>query len=292
MRPTRHFTLIFPGLLAGLVLLLLTVMVPSMSRAADDAAAIMQKVYDARQIDDEIATLTFHFIDPDDSEKKVVYTMVWKNAHGEDGYDNKAIFFTESPLDKKGIAYLGWLYPHGSDKLNDEWLYLPELRTIRRIVQSKNHDEHNEDEFANSLLSHEQLQRRSPKMDNHTLLDEQMLDGRPHYLISSTPKPGGHMHMHMDGHGHPTARRINWVDKDSLLLDRVQFLDEHDTVQLDMKIDWQQIQDYWLWKRIEAIDPNSKEKTLLEISDIKINSHLDDSIFQKRALTKGSRRFK
>ena len=267
-------------------------LVPVSTRAAEDAASIMQKVYDMKQVEDEISTLSFHFISPDKTDKQVVYKMIWKNAHGKQGYDNKAIFFTQLPLDKKGIAYLGWLRPHGSDKLNDEWLYLPELRTTRRIVQSHDHDQPDNDEFSASLLDHEQLMRRSPTMDNHELLEVQSFAGRPHYLISSTPKhPGMMMHHDEHEHGHPTARRISWIDKDRVLVDRVQFLDDQDAIQLDMKIEWQQLKGYWIWKRIEAVSPVSKETTTLDISDIKINSGLSDNLFRKRILEKGPRIF-
>ena len=268
--------------------IIFVLLAPFSAQAADDATKIMQQVYDAKQISDEIATLNFHFIAPDNTEKKVVYKMVWKNMRGKDGYDNKAIFFTELPLDKKGIAYLGWLRPHGSDKLNDEWLYLPELRTTRRIAQSLDHEQPDNDEFSASLLDHEQLMRRAPGMDDHTLLEEATFDGRPHYRISSTPRHTGMMmHDSEHEHGKPTARRINWVDRESMLLDRVQFLDNQDKVQLDMKIDWQQVKGYWIWKRIEAVEPSSGKKTLLDITDIRVNSGLSDHVFRKRILEKG-----
>ena len=258
--------------------------------AADDAAGIMQKVSELKQVDDETATLSFHFIAPDNSDKQVVYKMVWKNAQGRDGYDNKAIFFTEQPLDKKGIAYLGWLRPIGSDKLNDEWLYLPELRTTRRIVQNRDHGKSENDEFSASLLSEEQLMRRPPDLDNHTLLDEQSFEGRPHYRISSKPKHLDMMTLHNE-HDQPTVRRVNWIDRESMLLDRVQFLDDQDRIQLDMKIDWQKMNGYWIWKRVEAVNPVNGEKTLLDITDIRLNSGLSDNLFSKRVLDKGPRLF-
>jgi len=76
---------------------------------AADASGIMQTVFNARRVDDQIATLTFHFINPDEPERQAIYTMVWKDMRGKDGYDNKAIFFTESPLMRKGVAYLAWV---------------------------------------------------------------------------------------------------------------------------------------------------------------------------------------
>ncbi len=261
---------------------------------AADALSIMQSAHDAKRVDDQIATLTFRFIKPGQSEKQAIYIMVWKKMPDNDDYDNKAIFFTESPIEKKGIAYLGWLRAAGSDKLDDEWIYLPELRMTRRIVQRDHDHSHDDDEFGNSLLTRDHLEPRSPQLDDHEIIDEQDFNGQPHYLISSTPKHkqpmqdhGDHMKMKM-----ASIKRINWVSKENTRLNRIQFINEHGVEQLDMKIQWTEHQGYWIWKSIEAIKPNTQAKTLLEFSDVKINSKLKDRSFHKRNLDKGSNRFK
>lgn len=254
---------------------------------ADDAASIMQKVHEVKRVDDQIATLSFRFIKADKSEKQAIYTMVWKNMHGKDGYDNKAIFFTDSPPDKRGIAYLGWLRPTDSDKLDDEWIYLPELRSTRRIPHRNHNHSHDDDEFGNSLLTREHLEPRPPQLDDHKITGEQDFNGQPHYLISSTSKHTQHMQHSKHGGDNGSTKRINWVDKNSLRLNRIQFFDNHDKQLLDMKFEWQKQQGYWIWKGIEASKPSSNEKTLLEFSVIKINSRLRDRIFHKRNLAKG-----
>lgn len=98
----------------------------------------------------------------------------------------KPFFFTESPPKKRGIAYLGWLRPTGRDKLDDEWIYLPELRSTRRIPHRGHEHSHDDDEFGNSLVSREHLEPRPPQLDDHKIIGEQDFNGQPHYLISST----------------------------------------------------------------------------------------------------------
>src|SRR5688572_19918725 len=44
---------------------------------------------------------------------------------------NKSITFLLSPPDVKGVGFLAWTYP---DKDDDQWLYLPELKRVRRIT--------------------------------------------------------------------------------------------------------------------------------------------------------------
>ncbi len=260
--------------------------------AAPGAASIMEKVYKAPRVSDQISTLNFSFQRPGASERRAVYTMVWKDMKNKDGYDNKAIFFTEFPLARKGIAYLGWLHPIGSDQNNDEWIYLPELGMTRRIVPRDNEGSNDEDEFAGSLLTHEHLEPRPPHLDHHHLLDEKTFNDKPHYLIDSTPAHHGHGGHHNHGGSVAPAKRVSWVDKESMRIDRIQFFGNDDKLQLDMKIEWLQQDDHWIWKRVEAVAPDTQARTVLDITDIKINSGLNERMFHKRSLDKGSTRFR
>lgn len=258
----------------------------------EDAAAIMEKVYQTPRVADQISTLSFTFNRPGEKARRAVYVMVWKDMKRKDGYDNKAIFYTEFPLARKGIAYLGWLHPIGSEQKNDEWIYLPELAMTRRIVPRDHERANDEDEFFGSLLTHEHLEPRPPHLDDHRLLDEKTFNDEVHYLIDSRPAHHSHGGSHAHGNGDSPARRVSWVDKKEMRINRIQFFGDDDKMQLDMQIEWLQQDGYWLWQRVEAVDPSSEARTVLDISDIRINSGLKERQFHKRNLDKGSGRFK
>jgi len=262
------------------------------SAAEPDATAIMEKAYKAPRVEDQTSTLNFSFHKPNAPERRAVYTMVWKDVKDKGDYDNKAIFFTEFPLARKGIAYLGWLHPIGSDKKNDEWIYLPELGMTRRIVPRGHGHPNEDDEFAGSLLTHEHLEPRPPHLDHHHLLEEKLFNDKLHYLIESKPAHHGHGGHHNHGEGEPPARRTSWVDKESLRINRIQFFGADEKMKLDMKIEWTQKNDYWLWKRLEAVVPDTKAMTVLDITNIRINAEIKERMFHKRNLDKGSARFK
>ena len=289
MHHTATTVMKLPFLIAAIFLFMAR---PGVCPAAADAEGIMRDSNALKRVDDEIATLTFHFIAADEAEKQVVYTMVWKNMAGKQGYDNKAIFFTESPLDRKGVAYLGWLRSNDSDETDDEWIYLPELRMTRRLVPHKRGHKQNDDEFGRSLLDRYNLDPRPARLDEHKLVGEKTYDDQPHYLISSIPRHGtGTRSSAEDDDAAQVAKRINWVNRDTLCISRIQFLDDADNELLDVKFHWSKIDGYWLWQRVEATDPASGEKTILEISDIKINNGLNDRVFSKRNLEQGVSRF-
>lgn len=253
----------------------------SVGAAEPDAGDIFSRAYELKRVDDQVASLTFSFIEPGHDQRQVVYTMVWKNMRGKDGYDNKAMFFTESPADRRGIGYLGWLVPADSAEQDDEWIYLPELRTTRRIAHRDRDHTSDDDEFGKSLLTREQLDPRPPGLDTHRLVDEKILDDSPHYLVASTPK------QHSD-----TGTVIRWIDKDTYRIDRSQYFDAKGMEILDVRYLWTQVDGYWLWKTVTATNPVSQEKTVLEIDIRSVNSGLSDREFSKRILERGSGKFR
>ncbi len=215
--------------------------------------------------------------------------MVWKNTYDKDGYDTKTMFFTEFPPDKKGIAYLGWLRPAGSKTKDDEWIYLPGLRMTRRIAHRDHDHSHDDDEFGNSILKREHLEPRPPHLDTHKLIAERSLNGGMYYVIASTPKQhhGDNAHEQHNSTQSP-GKVIHWIDKQTFRTKHMQFFDQHNQQTLDMEISWTQLGDYWLWQTVTAIDPRNNAKTVLEISNTRINTGLKDRIFSKRSLEKGS----
>lgn len=274
---------------ANIIALILTCVASTSHAAPPRADDIIDKAYRIERVDDQIATLNFTFSAPGKAKQEVIYTMVWKNMAGRDGYDNKAIFFTEYPPEKRGVAYLGWLRRPGSTAKDDEWIYLPELRMTRRIAHRDHAHAHDDDEFGNSLLKREHLDPRPPELDHHRLIGEEILEGRPHYLIASIPKQAA---AQMPGMPHQSGKVIRWIDTESFLTRRLQFFEQHGQEVLSMRIDWVEKDGYWLWRRVMATDPRTLANTVLEISDIRINTDLDDRTFTKRVLEKGAERLR
>lgn len=240
---------------------------------------IMARVYTAPRVDDQVATLTFQFISPEQTTQKVVYTMVWKNTHGEENYDNKAMYFTEFPPDRKGIAYLGWLRAEGSEAFDDEWIYLPELRMVRRIAHRENHHEHGDDEFGNSLLKRAQLVPRVAKQDENALLNSEALAGVDHYVIQSKPR--------VNSDKYPYSKVLYWIGHETFRPTQARYFNMEGKAVLDVVYLWVEIDGKWVWKRLTATVPVTGAKTIMDITNIKINTGLSDKLFSSRTLMRG-----
>src|SRR3569623_1125596 len=174
---------------AKFVSLLLTVSAGLLAGAAPAAAVpsadeIVAKAYKVDGGQDGVSRLSFTFSKPGAADKRLAYTMVWKSYGGKDNLDIKLIFFADFPPDDRGKAFLTYVY---TDRMDDQWIYLPELRMVRKM--SHDPDQHRpDDDFAHSVLGRFDLVPRDPAADQHQLVREETYEGHPYYVIESAPK--------------------------------------------------------------------------------------------------------
>ena len=253
------------------------------------ADQIMEKADAIYGGDDSVETVNFVFHQPGESERKLTYTMAWKKYKGND-FVRKVIFFTEFPPDKRGEAYMAWFYPLKLHKEDDAWIYLPDLRSIRKI--GHHHEAHNgndreKDEFSKSVLKDEDLMPRAPNADKHNLLRTEQIDGKNYYVIENVPKHGampGMMGMEMD---YPYGKTVEWVDSDNFLVTRIDYYDTSGDVVKTQRIEWKKLGKAWVWSKLHAVDNKTHNETVMEISDIRVNVGLGDRVFTKRAMRLG-----
>ena len=125
-----------PSSVTGFLLGISLCCIASSTVAGLTATEIANKTNEIDGGDDSISRLTFTFQKPNGSERKLVYTMAWKEYAGRDGVDDKVIFFSEFPPDDNGKSYMIWV---NTNKQDDEWMYLPELRMVRKVTHDESH---------------------------------------------------------------------------------------------------------------------------------------------------------
>ncbi len=215
---------------------------------------------------DQTSKVTFRVVPPNGNEKKTVFRLFWKNYSGKDNLNSKSLLVTESPANNKGEKFLLWERPE--EKQADIWLYLPELRQVRRI-QAGGHQHNKEDD---SDLLFEDMHQRPIEKDEHRLMEEQEVRGEPCYVIESRLN------------GHPAySKKILYISKKEGTLRRIDYFSEG-TLLKTQWIDWQQIGESFVWKVSQIVNAQSSRKTFIELSDVKVNVGLKDDQFSERAL--------
>lgn len=237
----------------------------------------MAKAYGVDGGSDSISRLTFTFRKSNRQERKLVYTMVWKDYGGKDNLEDKLVFFSEYPPDDRGKSFMTWIY---NNKKADEWMYLPELRMVRKVTHSNSHRHDNEeDDFANSVLTLVDLVPRQPELDRHELLREDQLDGQPVYVIESVPR--------QDSDDYPYQRVQRWISRDDFLIERMDSYSKTGDGTKRQVIKWKKMGDAWVWEQVVGTDLKTQASTTLDISEIRVNNGLNDEVFSARSLRLG-----
>jgi len=201
------------------------------------------------------------------------YTRLWKNYNGKDGIVDKVLLFTDKPLKDKGLAFMRWGHTGASGKTTEQWIYLPDLRKVRRITPR-------DPETKEWIIKDEDLRLREPHEDHHTLLGEKSSDGKPYYVVEFKPS------------NDPVySKRTFWFSKsknsDECSLHKVDFYDKRGEQTKQQFIEWRREGKAWLWDKVTIEDTNSDAYIHYDMKKVEVNVGLDDTLFTQRSMLKG-----
>jgi len=203
------------------------------------------------------------------------YLRLWKNYFGEKGIVDKVVLYTTSPHNR-GLAFMRWGYINGSEKLADQWVYLPELRTMKRISK-RSPDE------MDWGFSDDDLRVRDIDEDVHRLVEIRVHEGNEFYIVESLPRKDPIY-----------GKRVSWFSKtddwEQCLEKRTDYFDKEMKMVKKQTITWRLIDSAWVWET--AIIKNYKANTLVvyDVRDIEVNVGLKNREFTQRALMRGYKR--
>lgn len=246
------------------------------SLLADDAKAraIMEKV-DAR---DDGQTL----------EQDMLMVLIDKNgkkrnrdikSYGKDfGDDEHRIMFFKSPADVKNTAFLTYDYDDSS-RDDDQWLYLPALKKVKRIPSSDKSSS-----FMGSDFSYFDMTDRDLEDYDFKLLKETEVRGNKAWMIEAMPR--SEQIIKESGY----TKTIALVRQDNYMVVRsIGFMKNNKKKYLDITRLHKE-KGVWLPDEMTMTTKKGKStvhKTILKFSNIKLNKTIDDSMFTTRRLEKG-----
>ena len=165
------------------------------SAFALDGKEIMEKVYDRQK--------------PEFTKAAVELTLTAKNGAkevrhvGEYGRDKNGtsdiVMVFLSPASVKNTRFLQKQNKGAED---DKWIYLPSLRTTRRVASSDG-----DKPFVGTDFTYDDMSTRKVEEDTHEYLKDEKHGDFDCYVVKSTPKDNKSQYLY----------RISWVDKDSML---------------------------------------------------------------------------
>jgi len=128
----------------------------------------------------------------------------------EDGGVVKSVVRFRSPAEVAGTAFL--LVQRGN-QADEQYVYLPALRRVRRILGRER-----QGSFMGSDVSYSDLERRDASAGVYSQRSDETVGGHACYVIESTPKQG------REG-DHPYGRVVMWIRKSDHVALRMQFFD-------------------------------------------------------------------
>ncbi len=229
---------------------------------------IMQKVYDRPTGNDMEATLTMTLINSQ-GDKRVRKIKQFIRDFGD--VEKKIMFFI-SPADVKNTSFMNWSYDE-EGKDDDQWIYLPALKKIKRISSDSKGDY-----FMGSDFTYDDLGDRKPSEDTHKILRTEKVNGLDCYVVESVPKDEDYMY----------SKTITWVVKDRWYGLKKEFYDEDGELLKILTLNKaDKIKGYWIIDDVEMNNVQKNHKTRMQLSDIKIDTGIPASKFTQRMMKRG-----
>ena len=185
----------------------------------------------------------------------------------------KTLFKFLSPADIRNVGLLTW-ERDGAEE-DDQWLYLPASRRVKRIAgSSKKH------QFMGTDLAYEDVRPENLSAHRYERVREEPLAGEPCWVVEavpSTPKE-----RRDTGYG----RRLLWVRQDIYFVVRVEFCNHANALIKIATFDkLKNVKgDAWRSDRSTFERVRRRTKTVTEVTSRELDARLADSLFTQQAL--------
>lgn len=214
-----------------------------------------------------------------DSQSEMVMTL--RNKRGQevvrnmrnkslevDGDGDKGLTIFDTPADVRGTAFLSFSHIVDSD---DQWIFLPALKRVKRIA-SRNKS----GPFLGSEFAFEDLSSFEVEKNTYNLLREEQLNGMQVFVTEMRP---------LDKYSGYT-RMVAWIDKEHYRVHKIDFYDKRDTHLKTLKIsDYKIYKDkYWRADKQFMVNHKTGKSTDIEIKNLEFSVGLSDADFNENRL--------
>lgn len=207
--------------------------------------------------------------------------MVLKNAWGDEtrrvirvkslevnGDGDKSLTIFDYPKDVKGTAFLSFTHSTTAD---DQWLYLPALKRVKRI-SSKNKS----GPFVGSEFAFEDLTSQEVDKYKYEYLRDDTHDGRKAFVVNRYP---AYQHS---GYSKQTV----WVDAERFIPLKVEFYDRQESLLKTLVFSGyrQYLDKFWRADQFAMQNHQTKKGTMLNWSNYQFQTQLAARDFDRNSL--------
>jgi len=273
-RMARQITLLFSGVLVSIFLLTTSIFAENLT-----ARQVMEKVDNLDDGETSVSEMTMVLIDRK-NQKRVRKIKGFRKDYGK---DTKNIMFFLSPADVKNTAFLSYDWDD-DNKEDDNWLYLPALRKVKRIASSNKKDSFMGSDFSYADMGGLKLS----EWDFKFVKQSEMVDGQDCWVIEATPKKEKKNKVVTET-GY--LKRVSWIRKDNYMgIKGKLWVKKGKKIKYFTIPEVEKIQGIWTAKKLQMVTTKRGRKehaTVLMFNNIVYNKGVKDNMFSTQRMEQG-----
>jgi len=182
--------------------------------------------------------------------------------------DKRLIVFS-TPPQMRGTGLLSFSHKQADD---DQWLYLPAIKKVRRIATRSQSGS-----FLGSEFAYEDFAAQEVEKYNYRWLRDEAYDGMDCFVVESRP---------VDARNSGYSRRISWIDKEHYLARKIDYYDrKEDKLKTLIFSDYRQyIGKFWRADMMEMVNHQNDNRTRIIWHDYRFQNGFDERDFTHRML--------
>ncbi|MFC1742485.1 outer membrane lipoprotein-sorting protein [Candidatus Riflebacteria bacterium] len=208
--------------------------------------------------------------------------MVLKNKHGQKssrkiryrtlevkGDGDKSLTIFDNPRDVKGTSFLAFTHKVKND---DQWLFLPALKRVKRI-SSRNKS----GSFMGSEFAYEDFSSQEVEKYTYRWIRDEKSEGREFFVIERYP---------VDKRNSGYTRQVVWLDKKEYLEWKIEYYDRKNSLLKTLVLNGYQkyLDKYWRAEVFDMKNHQNGKSTRLQLTNYKFRVGLKTRDFSKNGL--------
>lgn len=240
--------------------------VPDLHGEENAGRAVLQKMVDAREINDSVSMLDMTITNAKGKSRH--RKIMAHSLETSDGLQKGLIKFLE-PSDVRGT---GFLTLENKDRDNDQFIYFPAFNKTKRIASSQQGDR-----FMGSDFSYEDLQPFDLDEGTHRILKEQTINGIETDVVETLVTDADSQYGKVE----------TWVRRDNHLPLQIRFYNKKmKPLKRLLMLAFDTVDKKPVITKMKMENAKTKGHTVMETKELKLNQNLSDSLFTQRSLEK------